>query len=209
MASLSRRFEISVPQIVVVLFALASTANAQGQLEKVAVNLHNNWFVQSSASVTDTGAVISRPGYAHSGWLQTNIPATPLGAEFDNNLVPSPYVNENAAQIAGTCYTVSTNYANTAWCAGSPYGPTPWWFLNQFTIPSTLAGQRIYIHFDGINYRANLWVNGTEIANSTQLVGTYTQFEYDITSVAKIGAANAVALDITGPSSSDLGIVFV
>jgi exo-1,4-beta-D-glucosaminidase len=84
-----------------------------------------------------------------------------------------------------------------------------WWFLNQFTIPSTLAAQRIYVHFDGINYRANLWVNGTQIATSTQMVGTYTAFEYDITSVARIGAPNAVALDIAGPTSSDLGIVFV
>src|SRR2546423_2520055 len=191
------------------LFAVVLPAEGQGKLERVAINLHNNWYVQSSATVTDTGATISTPGYAHSGWLQTNIPATPLGAEFDNHLVPSPYLNENAAQISGTCYDVTTNYANVAWCAGSPYGPAPWWFLNQFTIPSTLAGQWIYIHFDGINYRANLWVNGTQIATNTQFVGTYTAFEFDITSVARIGATNGIALDITGPSSTDLGIVFV
>src|SRR5437868_8927703 len=209
MASLSRRFQTTAAHTLFLVSALALAAHAQGKLEKVAVNLHNNWFVQSSAKVTDTGAVISAPGYSHAGWLQTNIPATPLGAEFDNNLVPSPYVNENAAQIAGTCYDVTTNYANVAWCNGSPYGPAPWWFLNQFTLPSTLAGQRIYLHFDGINYRANLWVNGQQVATNTQLVGTYTQFEFDITSVARIGSANSVALDIAGPLSSDLGIVFV
>src|SRR5438067_2225287 len=193
------------------VFAAVLPATGQGKLEKVAVNLHNNWFVQSSATVTDTGATISTPGYAHSGWLQTNIPATPVGAQFDNNLVPSPYVNENAAQIPGTCYTVSTNYANSAWCSGSPYGPTPWWFLNQFTIPSTLAGQRIYIHFDGINYRANLWVNGTQIASNTQMVGTYARYEYDITNVAVIGGNNAVALQISGPNGSnqELAITYV
>jgi exo-1,4-beta-D-glucosaminidase len=193
------------------VFAAVLPATGQGKLEKVAVNLHNNWYVQSSATVTDTGATISTPGYAHSGWLQTNIPATPLGAEFDNHLVASPYVNENAAQIAGTCYDVTTNYANVAWCAGSPYGPTPWWFLNQFTIPSTLAGQRIYIHFDGINYRANLWVNGKQIAANTQMVGTYARYEYDITSVALVGGNNAVALQITGPNGSnqELAITYV
>lgn len=190
---------------------LAIPAFGQGELEKVAVNLHNNWYVESSANVTDSGAVISTPGYAHTGWLETNIPATPVGAQFDNGLVPSPYVNENAGQISGTCYTVTTNYANTAWCSGSPYGPTPWWFLNQFTIPSTLSGQRIYLHFDGINYRANLWVNGTEIATNTQMVGTYTRFEYDITNVAVIGGNNAVALEITGPNGSnqELAITYV
>lgn len=202
---------VSRPMSLLIVLALAIPAIAQGKLEKVAVNLHNNWFVQSSASVTDSGATISTPGYAHAGWLQTNIPATPVGAQFDNNLVPSPYVNENAKQIAGTCYDVTTNYANVAWCNGSPYGPTPWWFLNQFTLPSTLAGQRIYLHFDGINYRANLWVNGQQIATNTQMVGTYTRFEYDITSVAVIGGANAVALQVTGPNggNQELAITYV
>jgi len=175
------------------------------------VNLHDNWYVQSSASVTDSGATISTPGYAHSGWPLTNIPATPLGAQFDNGLVPSPYLNENAKLITGTCYDVTTNYANVNWCSDSPYGPTPWWFLNQFIIPSTLAGQRIYLHFDGINYSANLWFNGTEIATNAQMVGTYTRFEYDVTNQAVIGGNNAVALEITGPNGSnqELAITYV
>ena len=72
------------------LLAITLPAAGQGKLEKVAVDLRANWYVQSSANVTDTGAAISRPGYAHSGWLLTNVPATPLGAQFDNNLVHSP-----------------------------------------------------------------------------------------------------------------------
>src|SRR3954453_11611705 len=211
MASLSRPFQTTAAQSLFMVVALAFAAHAQGKLEKVAVNLHNNWFVQASSKVTDTGAAISTPGYSHAGWMQTNIPATPLGAEFDNNLVPSPYVDENAAQIAGTCYDVTTNYANVAWCAGSPYGPSPWWFLNQFTIPSTLAGQRIYIHFDGINYRANLWVNGRQIATNTQMVGTYARYEYDITNVAVVGGNNAGALETTGEhgGNQDPAITYV
>src|SRR5437660_11647281 len=91
------------------VFAAVLPATGQGKLEKVAVNLHNNWYVQSSATVTDTGATISTPRYAHSGCLQTNIPATPLGAEFDNHPVASAYGKENAAQIAGTFHYVTTN----------------------------------------------------------------------------------------------------
>src|SRR5437763_14610072 len=103
MGSLSRRFQTIAAHSLFLVLALALAAQAQGKLEKVAVNLHNNWFVQSSAKVTDTGAVISAPGYGHAGWLQTKIPATPLGAEFDNNLVPSPDMYENEEQIDGTC----------------------------------------------------------------------------------------------------------
>jgi len=189
------------------LFGVGLSAFAQGSLEKVAVSLHDNWYVQSSANVTATGATISTPGFSTAGWLKTSIPATPVGAQVGNGVYPSPYVGMNSQQIPGWP-PAGQNFANVAWPNGSPYS-VHWWFLNQFTIPSALAGQRIYVHFDGINYRANLWVNGTEIAPNTQMVGTYTLFEYDITSVAVIGGANAVALDISGPLSTDLGIVFV
>jgi len=202
----SKNFTLLI--LLTISFTLSSIfANGQGSLEKVAVSLHDNWYVQSSANVTATGATISTPGFSTTGWLKTKIPATPVGAQLDNALYPSPYVGQNAQQIPGWP-AAGTNFANTSWPNGSPYS-VHWWFLNQFTLPSTLAGQRIYVHFDGINYRANLWVNGMQIAASTQLVGTYTAFEYDITAVAHIGGANAVALDLAGPTSSDLAIVFV
>jgi len=58
---------------------LSPSAAAQGSLEKVAVSLHHNWFVQSSANVTASGATISTPGFSTTGWLKTSIPATPVG----------------------------------------------------------------------------------------------------------------------------------
>lgn len=193
--------------VVVCALGLPRVARSQGSLEKVAVSLHDGWFVQSSANTTATGAQISTPGFSTAGWMATSIPATPIGAQVQAGIYPSPYVGMNSQQIP-TWPPAGQNFANVAWPSGSPYSGH-WWFLNQFNLPSTLAGQRIYVHFDGINYRANLWVNGTQIATNTQLVGTYTAFEFDITSVAHIGSVNAVALDITGPTSSDLGIVFV
>jgi hypothetical protein len=80
---------------------LALSALAQGSLEKVAVSLHDNWFVQSSANVTATGAQISTPGFSTAGWLQTSIPATPVGAQVGNSIYPSPYVGMNSQQIPG------------------------------------------------------------------------------------------------------------
>jgi exo-1,4-beta-D-glucosaminidase len=203
----SRALPASLLLVISSFLLITTSAAAQGSLEKVAVSLKTGWFVQSSANVTATGAQISTPGFSTVGWLPTSIPATPVGAQVDNGVYPPPYVGMNSQQIPGWP-PAGENFANVAWPAGSPYS-VHWWFLNQFTIPSTLAGQRIYVHFDGINYRANLWVNGTQIATNTQMVGTYTGYEYDITSVAHIGAANAVALDLAGPLSTDLAIVFV
>src|SRR5712671_6203974 len=82
--------------LIVGFMLLPISANAQGSLEKVAVSLHDNWYVQSSANVTATGATISTQGFSIAGWLKTNIPATPVGAQLDNALYPSPYVGQNA-----------------------------------------------------------------------------------------------------------------
>lgn len=49
-------------------FLRAVPVAAQGSLEKVAVSLHDGWFVQSSANVTATGATISTPGFTPTGW---------------------------------------------------------------------------------------------------------------------------------------------
>ena len=37
------------------------------------------------------------------------------------------------------------------------------------------------LDFDGICYRANVWLNGQQIANSDEMAGTFRQFEYDVT----------------------------
>ena len=65
MSSVRLRFSPALQFFFFSLFAVVLPAEGQGKLERVAVNLHNNWYVQSSATVTDTGATISTPGYAH------------------------------------------------------------------------------------------------------------------------------------------------
>src|ERR1043166_2286168 len=69
---------------------LTPSARGQGSLEKVAVSLHDGWFVQSSANTTATGAQISTPGFSTAGWLATSIPATPGAAQVQAGVYTSP-----------------------------------------------------------------------------------------------------------------------
>jgi exo-1,4-beta-D-glucosaminidase len=187
---------------------LQTTAGAQGPLENVSVSLHNGWYVHSSVGLTAAGDQISAPGFHPKEWLKTSIPATPIGAQVENHILPSPYAGSQSRKIPGWSYPVGDDYAKQEWAPGSPYS-VPWWFLNQFSLPPNVAGRRIYLHFDGINYRANLWVNGHLVVDSKSMAGTYTIFEYDITEFARPGGKNGVALDITGPARDDLSMTFV
>src|SRR5260370_14303711 len=114
-----RSFSFRAVRFVGSVLCLALSAPAQGSLEKVAVSLRDKWFVQSSANVTATGAQISTPGFSTTGWLQTSIPATPVGAQVGNTIYPSPYLGMNAQQIAGWP-PARHNFATAPWPSRSP-----------------------------------------------------------------------------------------
>jgi len=55
-------------------------------------------------------------------------------------------------------------------------------------MPSSATGKHLALHFPGLNYRANVWVNGKKIADAKDVVGTYRIFEFDVTSRLKPAA---------------------
>lgn len=70
-----------------------------------------------------------------------------------------------------------------------------WWYRTTFTAP---AGREVYsLIFKGINYRADIWLNGKKIADKTQVVGMYNSFEFDVSKVIHPGGENILAVKIT------------
>ena len=67
----------------------------------------------------------------------------------------------------------------------------------------------MWIHFNGINYRGNLWVNGKQVATDQDIRGTYRTYDFDITPYIQRGKKNAVAVETFIQSETDLGINFV
>ena len=56
-----------------------------------------------------------------------------------------------------------------------------WWYRKTFNLPVLKEGEHVLLAFDGISYRANVWLNGQQIANSQEMAGAFRQFEYDVT----------------------------
>jgi autotransporter-associated beta strand protein len=52
------------------------------------------------------------------------------------------------------------------------------WYRRQFTVPAEWSGQRILLHFDAVNWRSQIYVNGQSVGIHT---GGYDPFSYDIT----------------------------
>lgn len=191
------------------LVMVAVSAHAQQASGARRIDLHSGWRVQSSASVAATGDVISRAGFSTTGWYATTVPATVLATLVGDGVYKDPYFGMNLRSIPGmSSYAIGANFARIDMKEDSPFR-VPWWYRTEFQLPAGARGQHMALHFDGINYRANVWLNGKQIATSTQVAGTYRLYEFDITELAVPGATNTLAVETFAPGALDLAMNWV
>ena len=189
-------------------FLVVLSLVAAAETKQPSVLLGDNWFIQSSGEVQAEGAVISKPGFTTRNWYPATLPSTVLSALVKDQVYPDPYTGMNLRSIPGTAYPIFEDFSNIRMPPGSPFRQ-PWWYRTEFSLPAEYSGKTIWLGFDGINYRANVWMNGMKVASSDQLAGTWRLFRFNVTAAAKPGAANALALEVFAPQPRDLAITLV
>lgn len=198
-----------VLQIILLLGLGTSTTIAQPQMDPhPRLLLTGEWEIQSGAKIREDGSTLSRPGSATAEWYRAKVPATILDALVQNQVYPDPYFGMNLRAIPGTSYPIGEMFAKLPMPDDSPFRD-PWWYRREFELPAKYDGQRVWLHFDGINYRANVWLNGVQIADRTRVVGAFRFFELDITAAARPGQVNVLAVEVFPPQVDDLGISWV
>jgi len=170
--------------------------------------LEEGWALQSSAKVPEKGDVVSRPGFKTGGWHSLSVPNTVVGALVENGTYADPSFGMNLRKIPGTTYPIGQRFTLLPMPENSPFKPG-WWYRAEFDIPASMKGRALQIHFDGINYRASVWINGARIANSDEVVGAFRRYEFDVTSLLRPGARNAVAVEAFAPEPHDLAFMWV
>jgi exo-1,4-beta-D-glucosaminidase len=170
--------------------------------------LGEGWAIRSAAEVPESGETISTPLFEPESWYPTEVPSTVLAALVANEVYTDPYVGMNLRDIPGTAYPIGANFSNLPMPLDSPFRSS-WWFRTEFSLPASYDGRRIYLHLKGINYRANVWFNGEQIADSANVVGTYRIHEFDVSGMALPGEANCLAVEVFPPDMRDLAITWV
>ena len=168
----------------------------------------SSWRLQSSAKVAETGDVLSRPGYEAGSWLAITVPNTVVGALVESDHFKDPYFGMNLRSIPGTTYPIGERFTLLPMPEDSPFKPS-WWYRTEFEIPSALAGRSLALRFEGINYRANIWMNGTRLAAEKEIAGAFRRYELDASAVARAGEKNAVAVEVLAPEPTDLAFMWV
>ncbi len=143
------------------------------------IELAKNWKLTSANNLQLTGAAISSPDYKDADWHAIRrMPATVLEILEEDGVYPNLYVGKNMLEnVPQDLYKQD------------------WWYRTTFQAPSGLTGY--LLEFPGINYRAEVWLNGHLVANSEQVVGMYSAHELNVAQWIKSGQINVLAVKVT------------
>src|ERR1700686_847670 len=172
------------------------------------IYLHKDWQIQSSCEAKAGGAEISVAGFDAKGWHNSDIPSTVVGALVTDKTYPDPNYGTNLKSFPGMDYSSKSFFANQDMPKDSPFRCS-WWFRTEFSLPAEAEHRTNWLDFLGINYRANIWLNGQKIADANDVAGTFATFEFNVNKSLHLGKPNALAVEVSAPGKNDLGITWV
>jgi exo-1,4-beta-D-glucosaminidase len=171
------------------------------------LTLKDGWSLQSLYKVDAPGELVSTLKFRPQGWYAATVPTTVVAALVKAKRYPDPYFGMNLRKLPGTTYPVGQTFVSMRMAQDSPF-LVPWWFRKEFVIPSAFRGKTVWLNSGGINYRANIWLNGKQIAKADDVAGAWRTYEFDITSATRIGQTNTLAVEVFSPTENDLTVNF-
>lgn len=163
--------------------------------------LRNGWKVISSLYAGPDGSVLSRENLNTGSWHSTSIPATALSVMVRNGLYPDPYTGTNNMKIPDLNDEFNDTYGLLKYSHIENRNPwkEPYWYRREFTIPPGYKDKMIWLTLGEINYRAEVWLNGTLLADTTRVVGMERRFSFEITPEVRPDGPNILAIAIYPP----------
>jgi len=150
----------------------------------------NCWKIQSDDRLATDGSQISTAGFSTEDWYEIQVPSTVLAALVEAGEYIDPYFGSNLNDIPKKRFEQS------------------WWYRNEFDLNDVNADETTLLEFDGINYAANIWLNGRLIGDSGHVRGAFRRFSFDICNSVQKGG-NVLALEVTPPKPGDFSTGFV
>lgn len=169
--------------------------------------LKDGWTLQSLYKVDAPGALVSTPKFVPRSWYAITVPTTVVAALVKARHYPDPYFGMSLRQLPGMTYPIGQTFVSLPMAQDSPF-LVPWWFRKEFTIPQSFRGRSVWLNFGGINYRANIWLNGKQIAKADDVAGAWRTYEFDVSNAALPGKTNVLAVEVFSPTENDLTVNF-
>ena len=133
----------------------------------------DHWMMQDAAKVTAPAAEYRARNSGRRIGIRLSCPGTVLTTLVNNKVYPEPLYGENIRSIPESLN--KTNY----------------WYRTTIAVPASYKGRRTWIHFGGINYSAEVWVNGHQVGTTR---GAFIRGDFDITEFVKPGQRAGLAV---------------
>ncbi|HTV81592.1 MAG TPA: LamG-like jellyroll fold domain-containing protein [Acidobacteriaceae bacterium] len=140
--------------------------------------IDGGWKLSAAPQVEADGAQISGPDFSTKGWYAAVVPGTVLTTLVDRGVYPNPYYGLNNLAIPETL------------------NKQDYWYRTEFRGPEAARGKRLTLTFEGINYKAEVWLNGQRLG---EVKGAFLRGVFDVTGLLRPGKTNVLAVRISPP----------
>jgi beta-galactosidase/beta-glucuronidase len=137
-----------------------------------------SWHLAAAPNVSEEGDVLSQADYADMRWLAAVVPGTVLTTLIARGIYPEPDYGLNNLAIPE-----SLNRQD-------------YWYRSVFRTPDAVGGRHLTLTFNGINYAAQVWLNGRRLGD---IHGAFTRGIFDVTGMMAAGGRNAIAVRVSPP----------
>ena len=192
----------TLSNILCLFLILSGVSKSFGQGNKVLKNgdiLLTGWQLKSTVLEKASGEDISMGLHSRNNWCKAEVPTTVLNALVKDGVYPDPRLNMNNFLVPDISNRFNAKFGLAKY-SFLPNHVNPWkkpyWFLTTFAIPDSDRGKQVWLHFNGINYRGAVWLNGKEIADSSQMVGMFLRYKYNVTEAIRNDGTNRLAVKI-------------
>lgn len=147
--------------------------------------VHSDWYARKANEVKLDGNRLSAAPFDEAGWLPARVPGTVLTTLLENHMYPAPEFGLNNNLIPDI-HEVGNDFYT-------------YWFARQFNIGDLPEGRNVWLNFRGINYKAEIFLNGKRINRNTH-EGMFLRKTFNITPYLRTDAPNVLAVLVYPPT---------
>jgi beta-galactosidase/beta-glucuronidase len=136
------------------------------------------WRLSPAPRVVGGGEQMSRPDYDDSSWYAAVVPGTVLTTLIARGVYPDP------------------NYGLNNLAIPDSLSRQDYWYRTVFAPPADFQGKEFTLTFKGINYAAEVWLNGARLG---EVKGAFIRGVFNVTGNLQPGRNNVLAVRVSPP----------
>lgn len=140
--------------------------------------ISDGWEMTDGKTAMASNKSIFDPQYSTSAWYNATVPGTVLTTLVNQGVYADPYFGLNNMNIPESL------------------SRTDWWYRCKFTVPKDIDGNQLRLLFNGINYKADIYLNGKSLGD---MKGAFIRGEFNITDLVNKNGENILAVHVFPP----------